>query len=245
MPDEEFSHPRLARIYDPLAPDRSDLAAYLDAVEELGAASVLDVGCGTGAFAALLVDRNVKVLGVDPAGESVEVARSKVGSDLADFVGGTAPDVAADPAQHGNYDLTTMTANVAQVFLDDEDWLGTLRAVHTCLRLGGSLAFETRKPEDRGWERWTEELTRNVRDVEGEGSVESWVQVTNVDGEFVTFEWTYIFHADRERLTSRSTLRFRSEETLRDNLAEAGFAIVEVRDLPYAPRRGWLILAQR
>lgn len=245
MPDEEFSHPRLARIYDLLAPDRSDLDAYLDVVEQLGASSVLDIGCGTGSLAALLVDRTVKVLGVDPAGASVEVARSKVDSELAEFLVGTASDVAADPAHQGAFDLATMTANVAQVFINDDDWLATLRTVHSCLRPGGYLVFETRKPEDRGWERWTKEQTRSRKDIEGEGPVESWVEVTEVEGELVSFEWTYIFHADAERLTSTSTLRFRNETTLRDSLTGAGFRDFHIRDLPYAPHRGWMICAQK
>jgi SAM-dependent methyltransferase len=53
VPDPIFDDPRLARIYDPGDPDRSDLLAYDAVVDELGARSVLDVGCGTGTFAVL------------------------------------------------------------------------------------------------------------------------------------------------------------------------------------------------
>ena len=45
---------RLAEVYDPLDPDRSDLDAYVAMVEELGAHSVLGIGCGTGTLACLL-----------------------------------------------------------------------------------------------------------------------------------------------------------------------------------------------
>ncbi|GAA2172227.1 hypothetical protein GCM10009784_01840 [Arthrobacter parietis] len=79
---------------------------------------------------------------------------------------------------------------------------------------------------------------------QGEGPVEDWVQVTQVDGEFVTFESPTIFHADGERIDSMSTLRFRSQEALCLSLAKAGFTSTEVRDLPYAPGRGWLIVAR-
>ena len=54
VPDAIFDDPRLAQVYDPLDPDRSDLDVYVDLVSELGARSVLDVGCGTGTFACLL-----------------------------------------------------------------------------------------------------------------------------------------------------------------------------------------------
>lgn len=82
-----------------------------------------------------------------------------------------------------------------------------------------------------------------VLDVGTEGLVEDWVEVTKVDGELVTFESPTTFHSDGERLDSTSTLRFRTRGALRSTLAEAGFGAVEIRDLPYAPTRGWLVLA--
>lgn len=48
MADALFEEPRLARVYGPLDPDRDDLTVYAAIVAELGARSVLDIGCGTG-----------------------------------------------------------------------------------------------------------------------------------------------------------------------------------------------------
>lgn len=244
MPDAIFAHPRLARVYDPLDPDRSDLNTYVDLVDEFGAAAVLDVGCGTGTLACLLASQDVRVLGVDPAAASVAVAQTKADADAVEWAVGTVLEVAADPIHRAHYDLATMTANVAQVFLGDDEWLSALRAIRACLRPGGHLAFETRVPADRAWERWTEELTRQVVDVAGEGPVEDWVQVTAVDGELVTFESPTIFLTEGERIDSTSTLRFRTEEALRASLAQAGYVDIEVRDLPYAPGRGWLFVGR-
>jgi SAM-dependent methyltransferase len=244
MPDAIFDHPRVAGVYDPLDPDRSDLDTYVDLVDEFGATAVLDVGCGTGTLGCLLADRGIRVLGVDPARASVDIARSKVGADRVTWVVGIAPDVAAEPSHRNQYDLATMTANVAQVFLEDHDWLATLQSVRACLRPGGRIAFESRVPSDQGWKRWTKELTYQIVDVEGEGPVEDWVHVTNVDGEFVTFESPTIFLADGERVESMTTLRFRSREQFNHSLLESGFTEIEVRDLPYAPGRGWLIIAR-
>jgi len=244
VPDAILSHPRLARVYDPLDPDRSDLDTYVDLVHEFGAGTVLDVGCGTGTLACRLAAGGVKVLGVDPAEASVMVAQAKLRAGQVDWVVGTVADVSADPDHREHYDLATMSANVAQVFLEDDEWLATLRAIRSCLRAGGHLAFETRVPADRAWERWTKKLSHQVVNVEGEGPVEDWVQVTAVDGELVTFDSPTIFLADGERIDSTSTLRFRDEETLRSSLKHAGFTNVEVRELPYAPGRGWLIVAR-
>lgn len=48
--DPVFDQPRLAEIYDDLDPDRGDLDVYVSIARELGARSVLDIGCGTGTF---------------------------------------------------------------------------------------------------------------------------------------------------------------------------------------------------
>ena len=48
------SLPRLAELYDPLDPDRGDLAPYAAIADEFDVVTVLDIGCGTGTFACLL-----------------------------------------------------------------------------------------------------------------------------------------------------------------------------------------------
>ncbi len=127
MVDAVFSHPRLARVYDALDPDRNDLTTYVDVVEEFGARVVLDVGCGTGTFLAGLVDLGeFNVVGVDPAGASIEVTPAKAVTERVEWIVGTVEKVAADSAWRGHFDLVTMTANVAQVFLEEEQWLSTL-----------------------------------------------------------------------------------------------------------------------
>ena len=80
MADAAFADPRLAEIYDPLDPDRSDLDVYAAMAQEFGARSVLDVGCGTGTLACLLAARGLEVIAVDPAAASLDVARRKPGA---------------------------------------------------------------------------------------------------------------------------------------------------------------------
>ena len=81
MADAHYDNPRLAQIYDPLEADRPDLDVYVALVQELGARRVLDVGCGTGAFACLLTQGDLAVVGLDPAAASLDVARTKPGSE--------------------------------------------------------------------------------------------------------------------------------------------------------------------
>src|SRR5271157_4858988 len=132
--DAIFEEPRLAEIYDPLDPDRSDLDAYAALAGEFSAQTVLDIGCGTGTFACLLAGRGVEVIAVDPAAASLDVARRKPAADRVRWLHGDATTL--PPLK---VDLATMTGNVAQVFLTDEEWAATLAAVRETLRPGGRL----------------------------------------------------------------------------------------------------------
>jgi SAM-dependent methyltransferase len=210
-------------------------------VEEFGARSVLDLGCGTGVFALLLAERGIEVIGVDPAAALLDVARAKPGADRVMWIHGDASAIPADV----QVDMVTMTANVAQVFLTDADWYAALRACHDALRPGGRLTFESRDPSRRAWEEWTETATRTTTDVRGVGRVTDWVQVTDVDGELVTFESPNIFEADGTVLTSVSTLRFRSRAALEATLVASEFAVDEVRDAPDRPGREMVFVARR
>ena len=241
MPDRAFDDPRLAAIYDALDPDRSDLEPYLALLEALGAESVLDLGCGTGVFALLLADRGIEVVAVDPARASLDVARAKPGAERVTWIHG---DASAIPTSV-TVDAATMTANVAQVFLTDADWMATLAAVQEALRPGGHLIFESRDPDRRAWEGWTEAATRSTTVVPGVGPVTDWVEVTDIDGELVTFESPNVFEADGTVITSRSTLRFRSRDTIEGSLTAAGFEVREVRDAPDRPGREMVFVARR
>jgi len=240
MADECFGHPRLAAIYDPLDPDRSDLDAYLGMAEEFEAHQVLDIGCGTGVFALLLADRGIEVIGIDPASASVDVARAKPGNERVRWICGDA--TALPPLQ---VDLATMTANVAQAVADPQTWQKTLRGAYEALRPGGHLVFETRDPARRAWEEWTRERSYRVTEIPGAGSVESWVQLIEVSWPLVTFRWTYAFATDGQVLTSDSTLRFREREEVERDLVAHGYVVEDVRDAPDRPGKEFVFVARR
>lgn len=238
MADPIFADPRLAEIYDQLDPVRDDLDAYCSIVDELGAWSVLDVGCGTGALACRLAEMKRVVVGVDPARASLDVARRKPYADRVTWVHG---DTSTLPRLQ--VDLAVMTGNVAQVFVSDDAWSANLRAIHAALQPGGKLVFESRDPAAMAWLRWTRDTTHRLTDVPDVGSVESWCDVTEVADDLVTFRWTYVFESDGAVLTSDSTLRFRRRETLEGSLRDSGFVIDEVRDAPDRPGQEFVFLA--
>ena len=138
-----------------------------------------------------------------------------------------------------------MTANVAQVFLTDEEWMETLRAAHAALRPGGWLVFETRDPAARAWREWNREASQRTVDVDGIGPIETWVQVTGQVGDLVSFRHTWLFERDGASLTSDSTLRVRQRQEVADCLARARFALEEVRGAPDRPGQEMVFVARR
>lgn len=240
VPFDIFDVPRIAAILDPTDPDRSDLDVYAAIVDEFGATSVLDVGCGTGTLAVMLAARGIQVTGVDPAGTSLDVASAKPGAELVTWVHGVATDL--PPMQ---VDLAVMTANVAQVFLTDEDWMSTLGAIANALRPGGRLVFETRDPARQAWLSWTRENTYERFDLPEIGVVESWMEPAGVDGEVTTFRATNVFASDGAVIEGDFTLRFRHRAAIEAQLAEAGFVVDEVRDAPDRPGRELVFVASK
>ena len=240
MVDAHFGEPRLARIYDRLDPDRSDLDVYAELVDELGARSVLDIGCGTGTFACVLARRGIEVTAVDPALASIDVARDKPEAERVRWLQGDATTL--PPLQ---VDLATMTANVAQVFISDEDWAGTLAGIRAALRPGGRLVFEVRDPARRAWEGWTRVRTRRRVEIPSVGVVETWIDLTDVRLPLVSFRTTFVFGVDGATLISNSTLRFRTEAEIRGSLRAADLGVLEVRDAPDRPGRELVFVAER
>jgi len=240
MPDLLFTDRRLAGAYDALFGARPDLLAYAAIAEELGARSLVDIGCGTGSLACLLARRGLAVTALDPAEASLELARGKPGAERVRWVLGVPADL--PPLE---VDVAMMTGNVAQVFLTDEEWTTTLRAALATLRRGGRLVFETRNPEAKAWLEWSPERSERRTIAPGVGAFRTWLELLEVQGEFVSFRSTFVFEADGAVMMSESTLRFRERDALVRSLEAAGFSVDEVRDAPDRPGREMVFIARR
>jgi hypothetical protein len=139
----------------------------------------------------------------------------------------------------------TMTGNVAQVFVTDQEWAAALRAAHEALRPGGRLVFESRDPGQQAWLGWNRGQTYQRAVSPDAGPVQTWIDLTKAEENLVSFRTTFVFDSDGAVLTSDSTLRFRGGGELAHSLTAAGLVCDEVRDAPDRPGREFVFIARK
>lgn len=216
MIDLFYSNPALVNIYDGLNVGDEDFRFY-EAMIGSGPLRVVDLGCGTGRFAAALAAKGHEVVGIDPAPRMLDLARTRPGGQAVRWVQG---DASALPGK-AEADVVVMTGHAFQCLLSDDAVSSTLAAIRIALVPGGRLMFESRNPLDRPWERWTPDAPLRTPP-DGDGSTASARHaVTCVRGEVVTFVTDYDLPGGR--LSSQSTLRFLSKEAIGRHLRQQGF----------------------
>ncbi|MCP2169992.1 class I SAM-dependent methyltransferase [Goodfellowiella coeruleoviolacea] len=97
------------------------------------AAKALDVGCGLGGFARRLAQRGVSVDAVDPSGDTLELARTRIGAGT-DRIRWIHADITAMRLPAGRYDFISCLASLHHVPFD------TVTALRQALAPGGVLA---------------------------------------------------------------------------------------------------------
>jgi ubiquinone/menaquinone biosynthesis C-methylase UbiE len=217
--DDAFFRHDMAVLYDAFNSHGRDKDFYLRLAGT--PCRVLDIGCGTGSIGLALADLEHAVTGLDPAPGMLAVAKTKDTANRVRWVAGSAldPQLSLDEKFH----LVIMTGHVFQVFLDDAETLAMLDFVRRHLAPEGRLVFESRNPQARAWQRWTERDTREVRDVAGIGRVEVFYQVKAVEAEHVIFDAVFTLLETGEKRVSESRLRFADRETIGRLITEAGF----------------------
>jgi SAM-dependent methyltransferase len=221
--DRLFAEPSLAALYDLFCPwdSRGDSGFYLPLV--MGAASVLDVGCGTGTLLrrARAEGHAGRLCGLDPAAAMLDVAH-KAGRGV-EWVLGDLSSV----SWNGEFDLVVMTGHAFQVLTGDEELRCALAAVHSAVTPTGRFAFETRNPLARGWEKWTPENAVEITDSSGSVVRQEHQVDLPVRGDLVSFTTTYSSPAWQWPQHSRSQLRFLGADALAAFLVGAGLEMEE------------------
>jgi ubiquinone/menaquinone biosynthesis C-methylase UbiE len=208
--------------YDQLNPADDDYRFYAAFGTPAGVSRAVDLGCGTGTLARMLASDVASVVGVDPDAEMLRVARSKDPEGRVDWRLGY-----SDVLEPESAEFAVMSGHVAQVFVEDGDWLAALRDLRRALVPGGLLAFESRNPSARRWEAWTRELT--LRTVEtSEGVVEFWHETAVVDLPRVSYDTLARNLRTGEVTANRDALAFRDEQALRASLEHVGFGVDHV-----------------
>jgi len=217
--DRAYSDHSLAELYDLLNPWGPSDEFYLGLT--MSAASVLDVGCGTGALLrrARESGHHGRLCGLDPAAAMLDVGRAR--ADI-EWVQGDL----ASCSLPGRFDLVVMTGHAFQVLLTDDDIEAALAAMRSCLVPEGRVVFEIRNPLTRPWESWTP--AHAVEAVTASGStVRVEHQVAEpVEGDVVRFSETFTSSDWGTPKVSRTSLRFCGVERLAALLAAAGLDVV-------------------
>ena len=220
--DAHYVDSRLVELYDLENPRGVDTDFFLSLAAELKVQRVVDLGCGTGTLACELAVAGYEVIGVDPSAAMLAVARRKPAAAQVRWIEGD-----ASALQNHEADLAIMTGNVAQVFLDDAEWAATLRGLHKALRPGGYLAFESRNPLAKGWEKWQREDTFEQMDTPF-GKMTCWLELVHVGDGRVKFVGHNVFASTGEDVIASSELRFRSLAEFTRSFEDAGFVVEQL-----------------
>ncbi|UXM91853.1 class I SAM-dependent methyltransferase [Paenarthrobacter sp. JL.01a] len=218
-----LSPAQLAALYDAENQWAEDDDFFLGFVNEQANRRVLDLGCGTGRISLAVAAHAHTVVGIDPNPGSLEAASGKTGAEGVTWVEGTSSRIPENTV----FDVAIMTAHVAQAIYDDGEWSRTLADVHRALAPGGRLAFDSRDPAARAWQRWTPTETQRRHILPDGTAVETWMDSHRPAAGLVTLT-EYRVHDEGSVETETSVLAFRTEAQLRRDLGAAGFTVERI-----------------
>lgn len=214
-----YCDPQLAQFYDLANRQRADFDYCLALASD--AASVLDLGCGTGELAAALAEDRA-VTGVDPATAMLDIARRRQGGDRVAWVQEDARSVRLGR----RFDLVLLTGHAFQVFLTDEDQRAALSTIATHLAREGRFVFDSRNPAIGVRENRNPRDT--VRDLEHPqlGRIEAWNESAyDQDTSILTYENGYRVLRTGETHSASARIRYTPQEDLAARLESAGLTV--------------------
>jgi SAM-dependent methyltransferase len=117
---------------------------FLAPLREVGARSILELGCGTGNDAARLAREGYALTAIDLSAEAIAQARTESGSDTNFLVADMASPL---PFPDGSFDA--VMSNVALHMFSDRVTRSVFAEVTRVIRLGGLFLFHVNALEDR------------------------------------------------------------------------------------------------
>jgi SAM-dependent methyltransferase len=216
--DKLYRDPALADFYDLENGWREDMEFCARLAE--GAGSVLDLGCGTGLFAAEMAVRGIaEVAGADPAAAMLAIARARPGGGNVRWVEADAREMRLGRA----FDLIVMTGNAFQVFLTPGDRRAVAATIAAHLAPGGRFVFDSRNPEVEEWREWVPAASLRVLEHPEHGRVSAWNDVEqDAETGVVTYTTVYRVEATGRVLSARSEIAFPDRREIGAALASAG-----------------------
>ncbi|WP_228282751.1 class I SAM-dependent DNA methyltransferase [Brevibacterium atlanticum] len=210
----------LAAIYDEDNPDGPDHDYFRALADELSAATITDLGCGTGILTVTLSGAGRRIIGIDPVAAMLSRAAARPGGTGVEWRLGMSELIDRDAN-----DLIIMSGNVAMHILGNE-WTTSLVDITRGLRPGGRLVFESRNPQARGWTAWN--APAEVRQT-AVGRLRESATASQPDGNgIVTMVCSNDFIDAGHAVETTLRLQFRSHETLTRDLEAAGLQMDRV-----------------
>lgn len=233
--DRLYHDPDLVQFYDV----ENQWADDFDFCRDLAAdvSSILDLGCGTGLLAATFAEGGRRsVVGVDPAGAMLDVARKRPGGGHVEWIEDDARGVRLDR----RFDLVVLTGHAFQVFLTRADRAAVLATIARHLEPDGRFVFDTRNPDALRWKDWGPERSRRRFDHPQLGPVRAWNDATHDAATgIVTYETHYEILSDGRTHASSAKIAFPTKAEIETLMDEAGLSVEswfgDWRRTPFSP----------
>ncbi|PVI01526.1 methyltransferase [Periconia macrospinosa] len=108
-----------------------------------GSERILDVGCGDGEFTANFIDSAGFVLGIDASAKMIKAAKSRFGSEKAEFRVVDCRYLDKEPPiVDGSWDKVITNSALHWILRDEETRMPTFKAIHAALKQNGRFYFE-------------------------------------------------------------------------------------------------------
>ena len=217
--NELYADPNLAQFYDLATQRRADFDYCATLATE--AASVLDLGCGTGELAAEL-GQDRTVVGVDPAAAMLELARRRYGGGAVTWVEGDARSLRLNE----RFDLVLLTGHAFQVFLSAEDQQAALATIAAHLKPRGRFIFDSRNPGVQIRENKDRADTLRQLDHPQHGPVEAWNESRyDAHTQIMTYENGYRVQGTGQAFSASAQIRYTAQAELAGLIEAAGLVV--------------------